>query len=215
MKKYFIVANIWKILEAVLLVTVGVLTIVSAPVSDLRSVIGMIAAICVVTDGALNLIFYFFRVLFRQPSRNGLILSIAEIALGVFLIVKEAEPGSQFVVENFTLIIALLLTVIGAAVIIEAVGRTIAKSDKTLALIGEFAIGVIALALGIVAIIFLNVAIDVMLIITGSLIILAGVLLLFVIVLAFVAAHKAGKTIREFFESDISASETIKEATGK
>ncbi len=215
MKKYFIVANIWKIIEAALLITVGVLTIVSFGVVELQSVIGMIAAICIVVDGALNLIFYFFRVMFREPSRGGLILSIAEIALGVFLIVKESNPTDAFVVKNFTLIVAILLTVVGGAIIVEAVAKTIAKSDRLLALIGEFTVGAIALALGIVALVFTNIAANIMLIITGSLIILAGVLLLFVIVLAFVAAHKAGKTIREFFESDISTSETIKEATGK
>ena len=213
MKKVFLVSNIWRFVEAAILIAIGGVTIIFAGNANFKWIIGLVASIAIIVDGVLNLLFYFFRVMFGE-HRTGLVTSIGEITIGIFLIVV-SSANKTFVVDNFTLLIALLLVVLGSALSIEAIAKIVGKRYTVGGLIVQFIVGVLAIALGIVSLVFLNTAVDVLLIITGVILIVAGLLLVFTILLALYTAYKAGKTVKEFFESDYSATETIKDMTGQ
>ena len=145
--------------------------------------------------------------MFHQ-ERTGLIFSIGEITLGIFLVIM-SNTNRTFVVDNFTLIMALLLVVVGAALLIETLAKVLAKSDYLFAIVGEFVIGAITLTLGILALVFLHTAELVIMIASGAVLVLAGLILLFAILLGLMTAIKAGKSAKQFFESNYSAKETL------
>ena len=210
MKKFFIVANIWKFIEAALLIALGVVTIVLAGNTDFKWVIGLIAAIAIIIDGAFNLFYYFLKVMYHE-GRTGLILSIAEITIGIFIIVISSGTWKTFVVDNFTLLISIMLIVLGAALLLEAVAKTIGKGGSIISLVGEFLLGALAITAGVFALVYRGQASDILLIIVGICFIIVGVLIVLVVCLAMIKAHKAGKTIKEFLETDFSAKDALKE----
>ena len=209
MKKFFIVANIWKFIEAALLIALGIVTIVLANNIEFKWVIGLVAAIGIIIDGVFNLTYYFLRVMYHE-GRTGLIMSITEITLGIFIIVISSGTWKTFVVDNFTLLVAIMLIVIGSALILEAVAKTIGKGGSVLSLVGEFLIGALAIVAGVFALVYRGQAANILLIISGIIFIVVGLLLILVIVLAMSTAIKTGKTAKEFFESDITAKEALK-----
>ena len=209
MKKFFLVANIWKFIEAILLIALGITTIILARNSDFKWVIGLVAAIGLIIDGTFNLIYYFMRVMFRE-GRTGLIVSVAEITLGIFIIIISCGTWKTFFVDNVTLLTAILLIVIGAALVLEAIAKTIGKGDSVIALVIEFLLGVIAITLGIFALVYLGRAADILLMIMGAIFIIFGLIIVLTVLLLLNKAHKAGKTAKEFFESDVNAREAFK-----
>ena len=209
MKKFFIVANIWKFIEAILLIAIGVTTIVLARNADFKWVIGLVAAICIIIDGAFNLIYYFFRVMYHE-GRHGLIVSIAEITLGIFIIIVSCSGSKTFVVDNFTLLVSILLIVVGAALVLEAIAKTIGRGDSILSLALEFLLGIVGVTLGVLALIYSGRAADILLIIIGVIFIVVGLLIVMIVLLAMNKAHKAGKTMKEFFQSDFSTKDVLK-----
>ena len=208
MKKFFIVANIWKFIEALLLIALGITTIVLARNSDYKYIIGLVAAIALIIDGVFNLIYYFIRVMYHE-GRVGLISSIAEITVGIFIIVISSGTWKTFVVDNFTLLVSIGLIVVGAALMLEALAKTIGKGDSVLSLVLGFLIGAVAIALGVLALIYRGQAADILLIIAGVVYIIIGLIIVLIVLLLLNKAHKAGKTAKEFFESDIHAKDAL------
>ncbi len=200
MKKFFIVANAWRFIEAILLITLGIFTIIFANSTDFKWVIGLIAAISLIIDGTFNLIYYFFRVMFHE-AKAGLISSVGEITIGIFIIVA-SSANKTFFVDNFVLLVSLLLIVVGSTLIIEATAKIVAKTATVVALVVEYSLGALGIALGILGLVFMTS--DVLLIIAGAVLIAAGIVLTLFVVLSLITAVRAGKTVREFFESDNS-----------
>ena len=210
MKKYFLVANIWKFIQAALLIALGIITIVFSNNESYKYVIGLVAAISLIVDGTLNLSFYVVRVIYHEP-RVGLVPSIAELAIGIFIIVLTSQAGNQTLfVDSFALLVALSLIVIGSALIVDSIAKIISKGNKVTSLILEMFIAVLCIALGIGGIFCLNLAANILLIICGSLLIAVGLFYILIIVISLAVAIKAGKTFKEFFESDFSAKDVFK-----
>lgn len=139
---------IWICIEAFLLLTLGILTIIYAQNHDAWNVIGYITGILVLIDGALRLTLF---VLTRSVniSKVGLYRGIGEVTFGVFLLIK---PG--IVVEYFTLLIAIGLVVVGVVCFIETVISNVRRSLRTWTLIVSYVASLIVLGLGIVALIY-------------------------------------------------------------
>ncbi len=210
MKKYYLVANIWKFIEAALLIALGIITMVLANNGDFKYVIGLIAAISLIVDGAFNLSSYFFRVFFHQ-HRTGMVSAVVEIAMGVFIIVLTSQPAYRnLFVDGFALIVALLLIVIGVALFVEGAAKLAIKSKKILPVVVEFVIGAIVIAMGIVALVFLQSFASVILMVCGGFLILAGIVYIVLIVIQLIAAVHKGYTVIEFFESDFHTKDIIK-----
>lgn len=148
MKKNSRLNNIWLIVEAVLLLTLGILTIVYANNQDAWNAIGYITGVLILVDGLLRLtVFVLTRAI--NISKVGLYRGIAEVTFGTFLLIRP-----EIVVSYFTLLIAIALVVIGLTCVIECVIYTIRKALPKGSLVFAYAGALLVLVLGIVALIY-------------------------------------------------------------
>ena len=148
MKKTSLLNTIWICVEAVLLATLGVLTIIYANNQDAWNIIGYITGVLILIDGLLRLGLY---VLTRSIniSKVGLYRGIVEVTFGVFLLIRP-----EIVVTYFTLFVAIALVVIGLVFFIETIVTNIRANENKWVLVSSYMLSLIVIALGVVALIF-------------------------------------------------------------
>lgn len=205
MKKTSLLNIIWIWIEAVLLATLGILTIVYAKDVNAWNVIGYVTGVLILVDGLLRLGLY---ILTRSIniSKVDLYRGIVEVTFGVFLLIRP-----EIVVSYFTLFIAIALVVIGVVCLIECVISNVHTNNlNKWALVTCYLLSILVLATGIVALIYYpydlskvggNNTISILLIVIGILFILASI---FIIIASLVnkkrqekAAHIEGSKIEE------------------
>ena len=198
MKKTSLLNTVWICIEAVLLATLGVLTIVYAKNQDAWNVIGYITGTLVLIDGVLRLALF---ILTRSIniSKVGLYRGIVEVTFGVFVLIRP-----EIVVSYFTLYIAIALVVVGLVFFIETIIVNVRTTANKWALVSSYALSAIVIALGIIALVFypydLSKAggtntISILLIVMGILFVITA----FIVVIAkFIRnRHEADKVVAE------------------
>ena len=148
MQKQSLLNTVWICVEAMLLATLGILTIVYAKSTDAWNVIGYITGVLILIDGLLRLGLY---VLTRSIniSKTGLYRGIIEVTFGVFLLIKP-----DIVVFYFTLLIAIALIVIGLVFFIETIVVNVRLTENKWSLVMSYLLSAIVIGLGIVALIY-------------------------------------------------------------
>lgn len=200
MKKTTLLNTIWICIEALLLATLGALTIIYAQNTDAWNVIGYITGVLILIDGVLRLSLY---VLTRSLNVNkfDLYRGIGEVTFGVFLLIRP-----EIVVSYFTLLVAIGLTVIGSVFFIETIIRNVRESENKWTLVVSYLLSAVVIALGIVALIYypydLSKAggtntISILLIAIGILFIVTSI---FVVIGLFIKKNKEEKTSKEIDE---------------
>ena len=198
MKKTSLLNTVWICIEAVLLATLGVLTIVYAKNQDAWNIIGYITGTLVLIDGVLRLALF---ILTRSIniSKAGLYRGIIEVTFGVFVLIRP-----EIVVSYFTLYIAIALVVVGLVFFIETIIVNVRTTANKWALVSSYALSAIVIALGIIALVFypydLSKAggtntISILLIVMGILFVITA----FIVVIAkFIRnRHEADKVVAE------------------
>ena len=198
MKKTSLLNTVWICIEAVLLATLGVLTIVYAKNQDAWNVIGYVTGTLVLIDGVLRLALF---ILTRSIniSKAGLYRGIIEVTFGVFVLIRP-----EIVVSYFTLYIAIALVVVGLVFFIETIIVNVRTTANKWALVSSYALSAIVIALGIIALVFypydLSKAggtntISILLIVMGILFVITA---FFIVVAKFVRnRHEADKVVAE------------------
>ena len=148
MKKNTLLNTVWVCIEAVLLLTLGVLTIVYAKNVDAWNVIGYITGALILLDGLLRIIVF---VLTRSIniSKAGLYRGVFEVTFGVFLLIRP-----EIVVTYFTLLIAIGLVVVGTVCFVECVIANVRRSLSTWPLVVSYVGSAALIALGIISLIY-------------------------------------------------------------
>lgn len=148
MKKTSLLNTIWICIEALLLATLGVLTIVYAKNTEAWNVIGYITGVLILIDGLLRLsLFVLTRSL--NVSKVDLYRGISEVTFGVFVLIRP-----EIVVSYFTLLIAIGLVVVGMVFFIETIVANVRTSENKWALVAFYLLSAIVIGLGIVALIY-------------------------------------------------------------
>lgn len=148
MKKNTLLNTVWVCIEAVLLLTLGVLTIVYAKNVNAWNVIGYITGALILLDGLLRIIVF---VLTRSIniSKAGLYRGVFEVTFGVFLLIRP-----EIVVTYFTLLIAIGLVVVGTVCFVECVIANVRRSLSTWPLVVSYVGSAALIGLGIVSLIY-------------------------------------------------------------
>ena len=209
MKKNTLLNTVWVCIEAVLLLTLGVLTIVYAKNVDAWNVIGYITGALILLDGLLRIIVF---VLTRSIniSKAGLYRGVFEVTFGVFLLIRP-----EIVVTYFTLLIAIGLVVVGTVCFVECVIANVRRSLSTWPLVISYVGSAALIALGIVSLIYypydLSKAggtntISIILIAIGILFIIGA----FVTVIGLIVANKKEAKIHEEEGEEIAKKRSAK-----
>lgn len=149
MKKTSLLNTIWICIEALLLTTLGVLTIIYAKDTNAWNVIGYITGVLILVDGLLRLGLF---ILTRSININkmGLYRGVVEVTFGVFILIRP-----EIVVSYFTLYIAIALVVIGLVCFIECIISNLCTSNLNKgSLITCYILSLLVIAAGIVALIY-------------------------------------------------------------
>lgn len=180
MKKYMTVWSLIRIIEATLLVALGIITTVFANNTTYRIVIVVVAASLILLDGILRLTLYFTSPRI-DDNKVALIAGAFELTFGIWLIIL-----SKFVVDYVILFISIAILVAGVILLADGIIKIIRKSQKMLLTIFEFIGASIGISLGIVALVFFpynNVSsgantINVMLVCSGVLLAALGIFII-------------------------------------
>ena len=148
MKRTTLLNTIWIIVEAALILVLGILTMVFAKKVDSWNAIGVVAGVLVLIDGLL------YAVLFTltrsvNNSKRTIYRGVAEVTLGIFLLIRP-----EIVVIYFTLLVAIALVVSGVVCLIECGMVLYRKAMERFQLIMSFIASGVILALGITALVF-------------------------------------------------------------
>lgn len=148
MKKTSLLNTIWICIEAALLATLGVLTIVYAKNTDAWNIIGYVTGVLILIDGVLRLsLFVLTRSL--NVTKVDLYRGIAEVTFGIFVLIRP-----EIVVQYFTLLIAIGLVVIGLVFLIETVIANTRPVENKWTLVMSYLVSAAIIALGIVALVY-------------------------------------------------------------
>lgn len=197
-KTLLLIKTIWTIVEAALLIALGIVVLANYNNQDGRNIIGLVAGILIIVDGALRLALYFLDVA-SQEQKTGLVAGVGELSIGIFLCITP-----YILVDFLSLVMVLLILVIGAVLIVDALAKTLRRKVIPVPpaiLVALYSIGVILLAAGIAGLVlyFGESAGDVkniLLIIIGVLLIVSGVFEIGFSIGTIIAAMKA-KDIEE------------------
>ncbi len=198
-KKLVLMKVIWSIVEAALLIALGIVVLVNYNNADGKNLIGTVAGILIVVDGALRLALYFLDVA-SQEQKTGLVAGVGELSVGIFLIVKP-----YILAEFLALVMVLLVLVIGVVLIIDALAKTLRRKVVPVpmsVLVITYIIGAILTAMGIVGLVlyFGEQAEDVqnvLLVIIGIMLIVGGVFEIGFSIGGLIAAKKANDAAQE------------------
>lgn len=209
MKKTSLLNSIWLCIEAALLATLGVLTIIYAKNTDAWNVIGYITGVLILIDGLLRLGLY---ILTRSinVSKIDLYRGITEVTFGVFVLIRP-----EIVVTYFTLFIAIALVVVGLVFFIETIITNVRTSENKWALVMSYLLSAIVIGLGIFALIYYPYdlskaggtnSISVLLIVIGIIFVITA----FGIVIALIARKKKETKETQVIDIEIAKQRSVK-----
>lgn len=198
-QKLVLMKVIWSIVEAALLIALGIVVLVNYNNADGKNLIGTVAGILIVVDGALRLTLYFLDVA-SQEQKTGLVAGVGELSVGIFLIVRP-----YILAEFLALVMVLLVLVIGVVLMIDALAKTLRRKTIPVPmtiLVITYIIGAILTAMGIVGLVlyFGEQAEDVqnvLLVIIGIMLIVGGVFEIGFSIGGLIAAKKANDAAQE------------------
>lgn len=179
--------SIWQYIEAALLITLGVLTIVYAGDSGFWNIIGYCAGALIILDASMRLCVQFAKSV-SSNDKSGLLAPIAELTFGVFICFIP-----QTLVQYFSLLLAIMLIILSLIIIAEGVVRIVKKDTNIWLLIAYFVTALLLLTLGILGLVYFNYAILTILIIVGVVLALGGIAEIVTTTMVLVKQHKAKK----------------------
>ena len=196
LKKGGLIWIIWNLVEALLLITMGVLTIVNCQKDSLHKELFIIISIFLIVGGSLRILANFIpiigarkvdaegKLIIRMNMSYSMCISGAiELALGIALMVAMTGDAAMMMVQYITDIIvyfaSILLIVAGATLIAFAIAFIITKLYKLYVPIVEIVFGLATAGLGIVILVLFaqnsQIIVTILLVIIGVLLILAGI----------------------------------------
>jgi hypothetical protein len=196
--------TIWNIVEAILLVVVGVLCIVYNGNSDLHKWILIVLGIFVIVDAACRLLFDVLGV-FKTPAGTLVSTNYAvvfagalEMAFGIALImIGNSDSAQHDVIFSFIgNFVGIVLIAVGALVAIYAIVFMIRKAQSVGLSIVQIIAAAMFITLGILSIVFLTNkenTMKVALITLGIILMIAGICLLAGTIMVLKANHDVKK----------------------
>lgn len=142
MKKMYKVWATWQIVEAIILIAAGVLTIVFSNNEDLYRWIFVAIGSFVILDGVLRVLIPFFN---KDPGDNTLFVGIFELSFGIVIILHSAE-----ITQLLMHFIGVLLLVVAAVATADGVLRIKRKGESLFFPIFEFVAALVFIAVGVI-----------------------------------------------------------------
>ena len=203
-QKLVLIKTIWSFVEAALLIALGIVVLVNFNNETGKNLIGTVAGILIIVDGALRLALYFLDVA-SQEQKTGLVAGVGELSIGIFLCVRP-----DILVNFLTLVMVLLVLVIGAVVIADTIAKHVRMKiipvPMSMLILG-YTIGTILLAMGIVGLVFYfgeysGDVENILLIIIGILLIVGGVFEIGFSIGGLITAKKANDVAEEILAAE-------------
>ena len=197
MKRLITEYKVWKFIEAAIIITIGVLAIVSA-INGETSFVGLISGIALIVDGTLRASINI--IVKENKSFTRYAISIGELSIGIWLCIDPSQLA-----ESLTLISSLTILVTGTFLLVEAIIDSIRKTKDVKSNVMQYIVSILTIAIGVVALVFFpfNGSTSGLNTITFILILLRAALCVFGIyeivttIIVIVKAKKAEKTIIE------------------
>lgn len=169
MKKMYRVWAIWQIVEALLLIAAGVLTIIFSSNPDLYRWIFIAVGSFIILDGVLRILIPFFN---KDPKDNTLFIGVLELTFGIVMILQ-----SETIIGLLMYFIGVLLFVIASVAIADGVLRIVRKKESLFFPVFEFIASLVFIAVGVIVFIAIKEAKlqNVVLIIVGVILILIAI----------------------------------------
>lgn len=195
LKKGGLIWTIWNLVESLLLIVMGVLTIINCDSDSLHQQLFIIISVFLIIGGSLRIIANFLPVIGARKidgqaklvmrvnmSYSMCVAGAFELALGIALLVAMTGQEAANIVKYITSIIvyftSVLLIVAGASLIMFAIGFIVSKLYKLYMPIIEIVFGLATAALGVVILVLFSdsnkIIITILLIVVGILLVLSG-----------------------------------------
>lgn len=139
---------VFTIIEAVIVLALGILTIIFAKDLKYWGILGYISGALIILDGIFQLGIRLFGKIVAQ-AKISMIRGTCELTLGIFILFVP-----EIVVEYFSMLVSIAMCVCGFMGIVEGIIDAVRHSKKTGKLVLQFIISAILIALGVVAIVF-------------------------------------------------------------
>lgn len=177
---------IWNIVEALILITGGVMCIVFSDNEDLQQMFLTIISVFLIVDGILRIIVNFLPIITlvnKNKLSSGLVVTGAvELAIGITILCDITTNGKEVLntlLKFISLFIGIVLIVLGAIALVYSIGFATNKflNLRKFSIIGLI-MAVCLITLGVVSIIYLkkpDIASKISLIIAGIFLIFTGV----------------------------------------
>ena len=197
MKRLITEYKVWKFIEAAIIITIGVLAIVSA-INGETSFVGLISGIALIVDGTLRASINI--IVKENKSFTRYAISIGELSIGIWLCIDPSQLA-----ESLTLISSLTILVTWTFLLVEAITDSIRKTKDVKSNVMQYIVSILTIAIGVVALVFfpfngstsgLN-TITFILILLGSALCVFGIYEIVTTIIVIVKAKKAEKTIIE------------------
>lgn len=168
--------NLWvvlRVLESLLLIVTGVLSIIYSSDASLQKVIFILVGVFLIIDGGLRIMKYFMNPL--APQKKAVVTSVFEFTIGVMFCIK-AGVLVGLVNEFLTLFIGILLIVVSVVFILMGTVEASKKRNRNMtSVVVNYAVGILLLAGGLYILIQGAELVTATIIVAGVLFILAGV----------------------------------------
>ncbi|MBR6226505.1 MAG: hypothetical protein IKQ78_04800 [Bacilli bacterium] len=228
MKKGGLIWSIWNLIEAALLLTMGILVITNCTNSDIQANVFIVISIFLMVGGLLKIVANFLPVIGTTPlevmakqairaqlSYDLVIGGTIELAFGVALCVSmtTGDPAAIIgIIMNFIVwLVSGLLIVSGVSLVAFAIGFIVSKLYKLYMPILEIILGVLLIGAGVaIIILFTNnseIVMSIMLVIVGAALVVGAVFK----VIGVVKAILKNKEEKEPDENVIDAPETFED----
>ena len=103
MKRLITEYKVWKFIEAAIIITIGVLAIVSA-INGETSFVGLISGIALIVDGTLRASINI--IVKENKSFTRYAISIGELSIGIWLCIDPSQfAGSLTLISSFTILV--------------------------------------------------------------------------------------------------------------
>ena len=146
MKRLITEYKVWKFIEAAIIITIGVLAIVSA-INGETSFVGLISGIALIVDGTLRASINI--IVKENKSFTRYAISIGELSIGIWLCIDPSQLA-----ESLTLISSLTILVTGTFLLVEAIIDSIRKTKDVKSNVMQYIVSILTIAIGVVALVF-------------------------------------------------------------
>lgn len=187
MKKMYKVWATWQIVEAIILIAVGALTIAFSNNEDLYRWIFIAIGSFVILDGILRILIPFFN---KDPGDNTLFIGVLELSFGIVVILHSTE-----ITKLLMHFIGVLFFVVATVATADGVLRIVRKKESLFFPVFEFIASLVFIAVGVI--IFIAISNpklqNVVLIIVGAILIIIAIFIIAFTVKSLVKRKKKAK----------------------